>query len=112
MATQWWDYPTSFHNNLTGVTNDSVDGAADLFAAYPASIVPDIGVGMVVIMWLVFFVLSYASGVRKAMAASSFVTLILSTYLWRVGYVPLWCLFTLVVLLIIGLIGSKSEQSL
>jgi hypothetical protein len=109
---QWWNYPTNFSNNITGVTNDSVDGVADMFAVYPASIYPDIGLGMVVIMWLTFFILSYASGARKAMAASSFVTLILSTYLWRIGYVPLWALFTLLGLLIIGLIGSKSEQSL
>ncbi len=112
MANQWWDYPVSFKNNITGAVNDSVDGVADMFAVYPSSIVPDFGLGIVIIMWLTFFSLSYASGVRKAMAASSFITLILSTYLWRVGYVPLWSLFTLVVLLIIGLIGSKSEQSL
>jgi hypothetical protein len=112
MAAQWWDYPTSFYNNVTGAVNDSVDGVADMFVTYPASIVPGIGIGMVVIMWLTFFILSYASGVKKAMAASSFITLILSTYLWRVGYVPLWILFTLIALLILGLIGAKDEQGL
>jgi hypothetical protein len=107
--TNWWDYPTNFTNKLTNVTNQSVDGVGSFFGSYPASIVPGMGIGMVCIMWLVFFSLSMASGVRKAMMTASFVTGVLSTYLWRIGLVPLWVLFVLVVLTIIGAIGSKEE---
>ena len=108
--TNWWDYPTSFQNDITNVTNDSVNGVGSFFGTYPASVVPGVGLGLVSIMWLVFFSLSIASGVRKAMMASSFITGVLSIFLWRINLIPLWVIFLLTVLTIIGAIGSKEEQ--
>lgn len=106
----WWEYPTNYTNDLTNTSGSSISGVGSFFGSYPSSIVPGYGLGLVVIMWLVFFSLSIASGVRKAILASSFISLILSTYLWRIGLVPLWVLFTLIVLMVIGAIGSKEEQ--
>ena len=106
----WWQYPTNYTNKMTNATGQSVDGIGSFFGSYPASIVPEMGLGLVAIMWVVFFTLSLATGTRKALMASSFITAILSTYLWRIGLVPLWTLFALIALTIIGAIGSKEEM--
>lgn len=106
----WWQYPTNFTNDITNVTNDSVNGVGSFFGTYPASVVPGVGLGLVSIMWLVFFSLSMASGVRKAMMASSFITGVLSVYLWRIGLIDVWVVFAMTIFTIIGTIGSKEEQ--
>lgn len=106
----WWNYPTDFNNTITGNSSDSVTGVGSLFGTYPASTVSGYGVGIVCIMWLVFYSLSIASGVRKAMMTSSFVTGVLSVFLWRIGIVDTWILFVLIALTIVGAIGSKEEQ--
>jgi len=110
VQTNWWDFPTNYTNKITNTSGNSVDGVGSFFGSYPASVVPGMGLGLVCIMWLVFFTLSMASGVRKAMLASSFITLVLSTYLWRISLIPLWPLFVLVALMVVGAIGSKEER--
>jgi len=107
----WWSYPTDFNNTITNTANDSVTGVGSFFGTYPASIIGDnYGLGIISIVWLITFILSNASGVRKAMAASSFITFLLGTYLWRIGIAPLWTLFALIVLMILGVIGGKDDQ--
>ena len=109
----WWSYPTNFTNTISNTTQDSVDGVGSFFGTYPASIIGDnYGLGIISMLWIVMFTLSSASGVKRAMAASSFITMVLGTYLWRIGLAPLWTLFALGLLTIIGVIGSKSESSL
>lgn len=105
----WWEYPVNYTNRIDNTSGNSVDGVGSFFGSYPASVVPGMGLGMVCIMWLVFFSLSIASGARKAMMTSSFITMILSTYLWRIGLVEVWVLFVLITLTIVGAIGSKDE---
>ncbi len=105
----WWEYPTNYTNRITNNSGNSVDGVGSFFGDYPASIVPGIGLGLVCIVWLIFFSLSSAMGARKAVMSSSFITMIISTYLWRIGLVPIWVLFLLIVLTIVGALGSKEE---
>lgn len=106
----WWDYPTNFTNRIDNTSGNSVDGVGSFFGSYPASIVPGMGLGLVAVLWLVFFSLSVASGVRKAMMVSSFICTILVTYLWRIGLVDVWVIFLLTVLTIVGAMGSKEEN--
>lgn len=109
VTTPWHSYPTNFTNVVTNATNQTVTGVGSFFGSYPASVVPQLGIGLVAILWIVFFSLSYVSGVRKALMASSFITGILSIYLWRIGLVDIWVIFLLTVLTIVGGLGSKDE---
>jgi hypothetical protein len=106
----WHQWPTNFTNGITNATNQSVNGVGSFFGSYPASVVPGYGMGMVCILWVVFFSLSIASGVRKALMVSSFVTAILSTYLWRIGLIDPSIIFVFAILTIVGAIGSKEEK--
>jgi len=103
----WWQYPTNYTDRMGNITSVNVIG--DLFANYPASIVPGIGLGIISVMWLIFFSLSVGSGVKKAIMTSSFITLILGVFLWRIALIDVWVLFVLIVLIIVGAIGSKNE---
>ena len=100
----WHEYPTNFSNGT------SISGVGDLFGTYPAHIVENFGIGLSVILWLVLFALFYYSGTRKAMMASSFITGVLSVYLWRVDLIPAWVIFVCAILTVFGAIGSKSES--
>jgi len=111
--TLWWQYPTNFTNTIANTSQDSVDGVGSFFGTYPASVIgTNYGFGVIAIVWVIMFILSSASGVKRAMAASSFITFLLGTYLWRIGLAPTWSLFLLLALTIIGAIGSKSQTSI
>lgn len=103
--TDWHEYPT----NYSGGNN--VDGVAEFFGSYPATIVPMAGTGMLVIVWLVSFALSYMVGAMKAFTVASFVSTILGTYLWRIGMVQVEWVFVLAVMTIIGFLLSWGENS-
>ena len=107
--TDWHQYPTNFTDPFTNQST-SVGGVGDFFGAYPASIVDGFGLGLVCIMWIIFFTLSYAIGTRKAVMASSFITGVLSVYLWRIGLIDPWIIFAMIFLTIIGAIGGKEEN--
>jgi hypothetical protein len=89
-----------------------VESVSDFFGAYPASIVPLMGIGLVLIIWVTAFSLSLMSGVRKAMAVSSFITGVLATYLWKLELVQPAVILVMAVLTIIGAIGGKEENKL
>lgn len=98
----WWSYPTNYTNN-TGV--ESVSG---MFIGYPSTIIGNTYVaGFILLVFIFSFTLSIFSGVRKALAVSGFITLILSVYL--IKYINPLILVGLVFITIIGLIGSKEE---
>lgn len=104
MENNWWSYPTQI-NNGTGV-----NGVADFFFKYPSTIVGNsFAAGLVLMVWIFSFVLSLAVGTRKALAVSSFITLILSIYLMK--YLNPVIIIVLVFLTIIGMIGGKSESN-
>ena len=106
----WYQYPTNFTNSITNVSNDSVDGVAKMFGSYPASQVSFFGAGMVTILWMIFFGLSYGAGAIRAILVSSFITGILSVYLWRIGLIDAWIIFLMIALTIFGAIGSMSDK--
>src|SRR6056297_1797841 len=76
----YWSYPTNYTNG-TGVNS-----TADFFLNYPAYITSGLSTTMIMVfVFLVFFALSLPFGVGSALVASSFISFILSTYLWWNG---------------------------
>ena len=80
MAWTFWKYPTNYTNN-TGV-----DSVSDFFLGYPAFISGGVSsTTIMVFVFLVFFALGLPFGVGSALTAASFISFILSTYLWWNG---------------------------
>jgi len=105
MENNWWAYTTNYTNG-TGV-----NGPSDFFVGYPSTLLGNgLAAGIVLMLWVTSFALSLAVGARKALAISSFITLILAIYLMK--YLNPVILIVLVFLIIIGLIGGKSEQGI
>ena len=101
----WYEYPTNYSN---GTIADSV---AKFFVQYPNQILGDyFGAGVVLMIWLVTFALSMATGTRKALAASSFIAMIFAGYFMIMDAINPVIFFALLGLTIVGLIGGKSEQ--
>ena len=107
MVEIWHEWPTNFSNGT-----ESVNGVADFFIGYPTHVTSFFGIGILIVIWLGAFTLSMMSGLRKALAVSSFVSAILGIYLWRAGAIGIEPIFVLVILIIVGLIGGKEENSL
>lgn len=104
MATTWWEMPTNFSNG-TGV-----NGVGDFFVKYPSSLLGNnFAAGIVLMVWIFSFSLSMVVGTRKALAVSSFITLILGIYLMK--YLNPVILIALVFMTIVGMIGGKSESN-
>lgn len=100
----WWELPTSYNNGSV------VDGAGDLFVTYPAFITNNyLTIALTVIIWLVLFGLNLAFGSKKALTTASFVTFLLSLPLVVSGNMNPFVSVILIVLTIIGLLGSKEE---
>ena len=111
MTNPWHSYPTNYTDPITNLST-SVGGVGDFFGSYPASVVPFAGVGIVILLWIVSFSLSLMSGTRKAFMVASFITGVLSVYLWRIGMIDVSVVFILVVLTIVGALGGKEENAL
>jgi hypothetical protein len=60
-------------------------------------------------IWMLSFVGSLASGSKKALAVSSFITMMFSIFFYRMLDIHPGIYFALLVMTIIGLIGSKEE---
>ena len=103
--TNWYEYPTNFSGG------QNVSGVADFFLKYPSSILGNTFVaGIIITVWIMAFTLSLVSGTRKALAVSSFITLILAVFL--MSYLNPIILIVLVFLTVIGLIGSKNDNTI
>ena len=107
VVADWYQYPTNYSNGTT------IEGPGQLFLKYPGFIMNDwLGTGILGMMFLFTFMITMSSGSRKALLTSGFITFIFSVWFARLGMVnPLICML-LIVLTIIGAIGSQSEQSL
>jgi len=102
LNTDWYSYPTNYSNG------SSINGSSDMFVKYPSFIMNDtFAAGIVLLVWIMTFAISLVVGTRKALAVSSFITLILAIYLMK--YLNPFILIGLVALTIIGIIGSKNE---
>lgn len=93
----WYEYPT----NVTGVgsfiqtMNYNVNGF--------------LGYGFLFIIFILTFGFSMVSGSRKALLTSSFITFLFSIYFMRMSMINPIIVLLLIVGIIIGAIGSKSE---
>ena len=104
----WWQLPSNF--TLNNVTGNIVDTPSEFFIKYPAMILNNnFGNFLIVMMWSVFFTIGLVSGVRKSMMVASFITLMFSVYLVRLGELNPLIVIVLIILTIIGAIGSKEE---
>lgn len=75
-----WALPTNYTNG-TGV-----EGVSDFFLGYPAVISSGLSSNtLIVFVFMIFFIMGLPFGMGSAMAAASFITFILSTYLWWNG---------------------------
>lgn len=100
----WHQLPTNFSNGSI------VDTPSEFFIKYPSLIIGNyLGLFVIIIMWSVLFTLGMISGVRKSMMVSSFITFIFSIYFVRLGEINPLVSIVLILLTIIGAIGSKEE---
>lgn len=102
----WHDYPTNYSNGT------KVEGIADMFEFVNLSLGNSLGTILILLVWSVLFGISMVTGVKKAMAVSSFICFVLSIYLWALGMLNPVFIITFIVLTIIGAIGSSNKGRL
>lgn len=104
--TDWYELPTNYSNG------SSVTGVGKLidYANYVSQ--EWLGAGLIFAIFFISLAINTAFGVKRTMAASSFITFIFSIYLLRVGMIHPVIPITLIVLTIIGLLGSSNQTSL
>jgi len=79
MAWTFWEYPTSYNST-------NVSSASDFFLDYPAFISSGVSaITMMIFVFLTLFAMGLPFGVGAALTAASFISFILSTYLWWNG---------------------------
>jgi len=101
-----FEYPTNFSNGTT------IDGVGNLMKY--ANYVTDcwLSYGFLTIIFLISFVVSLSVGSRKAFAPAGFITFIFSIYFARLELVSPIVPFALIVIAILGAIGSKGGSSI
>lgn len=100
----WYEYPTNYSNGT------SVDGVGSFFFQYPNLASGGwLGAAFVLLIFLASFTLSLVSGSRKALLVSSFISLIFAIWFVRLDMINPIIVVTLIILMIIGAIGSKSQ---
>lgn len=106
MAWSYWDYPTNYTglDNVTGPIN----GTSDFFLGYPAAITAGLSSStMMIFLYFVLLALGLPFGVGAAVATASFISFILSSYLWWNGvlaitYPIIFFTLTIVASIIVG----------
>ena len=68
------------------------------------------GVGWTLAIFLIFFSLSIASGSKKAFAVAGWISFLFSVYFVKLGLLNMVVSFVLLMIAILGTIGSKSEE--
>ena len=97
---QWYDWPNE----------TSAGTVSKLFVQYPDAILNGAyAYGFILVIWMLSFVGSLVSGSKKALSVASFITLLFSVFFYRMVDVHPGVYFALLILTIIGLIGSKEE---
>ena len=98
----WHEYPTNFSNGTT------VDSASSFFMKYPSFILNDFfATGILIIIFVFSFILSMVVGSKKALLTSSFISFVFSVFFVRLDLVNVVVPIIFIVLMIIGMIGSK-----
>ena len=102
----WWDYPTNYSGG------NSVTGVGTGFFKYPSMVLGNVyAAGFLIVIWVTAFVGAMILGTRKALMYSGFVTLVFSIYFMREGMINMVIVFGLLILTILGAVGSKHESS-
>jgi len=105
--TNWWNYPSNYTNG------EGVSGVGDFFFGFPHHILgAKFAFGLVVLIWTSFFGLMLAARSAKAMLVASFISFVFAVFLWLRGDLTIVVPIVLIVLTIIGAIGSKEGGNL
>ena len=102
----WYEWPSNYSNGqeVTGLGS---------FVQYANYIVNDfLGMAFLLLIFLLTFGFGLATGTRKALLTSSFITFLMSIPLVRMDIVPVYIPIVLIVLVIIGAIMGDKESSL
>lgn len=99
-----FEYPTNYSNGSI------VDGVGDFFFGYPSHIISQFGAGIILLIWLLSFGISYYLGANKSLLFASFISFVFSVYLSSRGLLNPIISIILIIMVIIGLIGSKNES--
>lgn len=103
----WWNLPYNYSNGT------SVDGVAKMFFKYPYYIFGGYaGMGWTLLIFLITFGLSLASGSKKALGVAGFISFMFSLYFLRMGILNITVSFVLLFVAIIGIIGGKEDKGL
>ena len=105
-TTDWYEYPSNFSNGT------SVDGVGSFVQYANVMLGNKFGLGILLLIWLASFIMSLSVGTKKALMTSSFISFVFSIYLVRLDMIHPLFVFVLIILTIIGAIGSKQEQGL
>ena len=102
----WYEYPSNFSNgqNVTGL------GSLMQYANYVVN--GYLGMGIILLIWLLTFGFSLASGSRKALLVSSFISFMMSIFLWRLDILPIYIPIFLIIMVVVGAIFGKDDNTL
>ena len=105
MVENWFEYPSNYSNGTV------VDGVGK-WMQYTNHILGDtLGIGIIVLIWVMSFGISLMLGSKKAILAASFISFIFAIYLTAAGILTnLSVLIILLILTIIGAIGSMDSS--
>lgn len=105
LNTSWYEYATNY-------TNDTVDSFGKFVFKYPNFVLNNqLGMGIIILLFLVVFVASLVAGSRKALMTAGFISFIFSIFLVRLDLIHPIVVVVLLILTIIGAIGSSQEKS-
>lgn len=98
-----FEYPTNFSNGTAvidpGTFTQFMHYATDGWFAY----------GFLFVIFMVLSGIFLVAGIKRSLAASSFITFIFSIYFWRLDMVnPILC-FAFILLAIVAALGAKEE---
>jgi len=106
MTDDWYAYPTNYSNGTIA------DSPGKLLMKYPAFILNDwLGLAVIGLIFAFTFIISLASGARKALLTSSFISFIFAVFFVRLDMINPLVILILIIGIIIGALGSKNEPS-
>ena len=104
-VTDWFDYPYNYSNGTA-----EVEGLGNFIQYGNLQAGHWVASGFVLIIWILTFFASMVVGSRKALMVSSFISFLLSIYFVRLQMIPLYIPITLIIMTIIGALGSSKSQ--
>ncbi len=101
-----FEYPTNYSNGTV------VDGVGKFFIDYPNTIIDGYANGLVFLIWMVLFAVTSFAGMKKSIAATCFITGMISVYFAVRGWINPVIPIGLIIFAIVGALGAKQEGSL